>query len=144
MAGAAFGAASAVFYAGNVLVGKSLVPVFSGSEIAFFHGLIAVPLLLFLVPTGAWGHLEPAGVTWLLAGAAFAGAGGGLLFVWGLRRIPASRASNLTLLEPLVATVLASLVFSEPLAPLSVVGGGFILGGAALAVTAKTPEVQEN
>jgi drug/metabolite transporter (DMT)-like permease len=132
--GAALGAASAVFYASNVVVSKGLVPVFSGSEMAFFHGLLAVPLLAFLVPHDAWSHVELIGASWLLLGALLAGATCGLLFVWGLRRVHASNASNLTLLEPLVATVGAAVAFREPLAPASMAGGALILTGAAVAI----------
>ena len=132
--GGALGLASAACYATNVLGSKSLVPVFSGSEMAFFHGLLAVPLLAFLVPHDAWSHVELIGASWLLLGALLAGATCGLLFVWGLRRVHASNASNLTLLEPLVATVGAAVAFREPLAPASMAGGALILTGAAVAI----------
>jgi len=135
LAGAAFGAASAVCYATNLLVSKSLVPVFSGSEMAFYHGVLSVILLALLVPGGAWAHLTPHGAAWLTAGALLPGATSGLLFVWGLRRVRASHASNLTLFEPLVATVAASFAFHEPIGVGGLAGGGLILLGAAIAVT---------
>ena len=47
--GAAFGAASAVFYASNVLTNKRLSKVFSGSEMMFFHGLVGAPVMMSLV-----------------------------------------------------------------------------------------------
>jgi drug/metabolite transporter (DMT)-like permease len=43
----------------------------------------------------------------------------------------------LTLFEPLVATVGASIALHEPLGVASFVGGGLILAGAAMAVTAE-------
>jgi drug/metabolite transporter (DMT)-like permease len=135
LTGALLGVASALCYATNVLVAKRLVPVFSGSEMACYHGLLAVPLLLFLVPADAWGALSSDATLWLGAGALVPGAICGLFFVWGLRRIPASRASNLTLFEPFVATVGASVALHEPLGVASAMGGGLILVGAALAVT---------
>jgi drug/metabolite transporter (DMT)-like permease len=137
LVGAALGAASAVCYATNLLTAKRLVPVFSGSEMSFFHGLVAVPLLLLLVPRVAWGAVAPAGAMWLSLGALLPGAVCGLLFVWGLRGVRASHASNLTLFEPLVATTAASLAFHEALGAASLFGGGLILTGAAIAVTAE-------
>jgi drug/metabolite transporter (DMT)-like permease len=134
--GAAFGLASAACYATNVLVSKSLTPVYSGSEMAFYHGVIAVLLLVLATPLGAWGEVGVASAAWLAAGALLPGATCGLLFVWGLRRVRASHASNLTLLEPLVATVAASIVFHESLGATGVLGGLSILAGAAVAVTA--------
>ena len=145
LVGAALGAASAVFYASNVIVSKKLVPVFSGSEMAFYHGLLAVPLLVALVPQHAWHgvwqsawHDAPGrGLAWLLAGSVLSGALSGLLFVWGLRRVCASHASHLTLIEPLVATLVAGFAFGERLGAGTLAGGVLILIGAALAVTGR-------
>ncbi|MEO7113842.1 MAG: DMT family transporter [Polyangiaceae bacterium] len=134
--GAMFGAASAFFYASNVLVNKRLQPVFSGSEMMLFHALLATPLLAALVPRDAWHSLDARAVHWLLAGSVFSGAIPGLLFVWGLRAIPASRASTLTLLEPLVAvTVVGVVIFGEAISALGALGGAFILAGAALVLS---------
>jgi drug/metabolite transporter (DMT)-like permease len=78
------------------------------------------------------------------AGAVLPGALGGLFFVWGLRRIAASHASTLTLLEPLVAVTLAAVLLGERLAPAAALGAALILGGAAIVVStggASTPSV---
>jgi drug/metabolite transporter (DMT)-like permease len=139
LVGAAFGAASAVCYAINVLIGKRLVPVFSGSEMALYHGFVALPLLVLLVPVGAWTAVSSPAALWLGAGALVPGAVCGLLWVWGLRSVRASHASNLTLFEPLVATLGASLALHESLGAGSVLGGGLILTGAAIAVTSAAP-----
>jgi drug/metabolite transporter (DMT)-like permease len=132
--GAALGAASAAFYASNVLVNKRLTPVFSGSELCFYHGVVATPLLLALVPPRGASGLSAHAVAFLLGGSCVAGAMGGLLFVWGLRRVEATRAANLTLLEPLVAVVSAWLFLKEELTLGRALGGGLILVGAALVV----------
>ncbi len=132
--GAALGAGSAVFYASNVIVNKRLVPAFSGSEMMFFHGLVSTPILVALAPSDAWSTVS--GHAWLvmLLGALGPGATCGLLFVWGLRRIPASHASVLALLEPLVAVALAAVVIRETLGLVPVLGAAAILAGAALAI----------
>jgi drug/metabolite transporter (DMT)-like permease len=132
--GALLGAGSAAFYASNVLVNKRITPEFSGSELSFYHGLVATPLLLLLVPHGVSSNVSARTVAFLLAGSAVAGALGGLMFVWGLRRIEATRASNLTFLEPLVATVSAWAFLGETLTAERAVGGVLILVGAALVV----------
>lgn len=134
LAGAALGAGSAVFYATNVLVNKRLAGVFSGSELQFYHCLLSTPLLAACVPPDAWHHLHGGALRVVALGALGPGAVAGLCFVWGLRRVPASHASTFTLLEPLVAVVIAGLAFHEELGPLSVVGGALILAGAALVV----------
>jgi drug/metabolite transporter (DMT)-like permease len=135
--GAAMGAGSAFFYASNVLVNKRLNASFSGSELMFFHGIVSTPLLFLLVPTGEFGRVSPDALKLVLMGAFGPGALSGLLFVWGLRRVPASQASVLTLLEPLVAVVLAALFMQEPLGLLGITGGGLVLVGAALVMTTK-------
>jgi drug/metabolite transporter (DMT)-like permease len=134
--GATYGAASAFFYASNVLLTKRLVPIFSGSEMSFFHALIATPLLALMVPRAAWTSIDPHAFHWLLAGSLVCGAFPGLFFVWGLRMIPASRASTLTLLEPLVAVVIVGVViFGEAINALGGAGGALILTGAALVLS---------
>lgn len=132
--GASFGAGSAVFYASNVLFNKRLAPSFSGSELAFYHGVVAVPLVCSMVPLAAWGAVDARAWAWLLTGAIGPGALAGLVFVWGLRRIPAAHASALTLLEPFVAVCVGIAIFGERLTPVAMLGGVFVLLGAALVV----------
>jgi drug/metabolite transporter (DMT)-like permease len=133
--GAALGAGSAVFYTSNVLVNKRLVRAFSGSEMMFFHGLVATPLLFALVPAHEYAVVSTDALRVVMIGALGPGALGGLLFVWGLRRIHASHASVLTLLEPFVAVLLAASIMGEALGLVSIAGGGLILAGAVLVVT---------
>lgn len=135
--GAMLGAGSAVFYASNVLVNKRLVKAFSGSEMMFFHGLVATPLLFALVPSHEYALVSKGALAVVMMGALGPGALGGLLFVWGLRRIAASHASVLTLLEPFVAVLLAAAIMGESLGIVAFVGGALILGGAVMVVTAR-------
>jgi drug/metabolite transporter (DMT)-like permease len=135
--GAALGAGSAVFYASNVLVNKRLVKAFSGSEMMFFHGLVATPLLFALVPRSEYALVSNHALGIVLLGALGPGTLGGLLFVWGLRRIAASHASVLTLLEPFVAVLLAAVVMGERVGIVSFFGGALILAGAVLVVTGR-------
>lgn len=54
------------------------------------------------------------------------------LYMWGLRTTPATVAAILSLLEPLVSTLLAVVLLRERLAPLSVLGGLILLGSVLL------------
>lgn len=137
--GAALGAGSAVFYASNVLVNKRLAKAFSGSEMMFFHGVVATPLLFALVPTQEYALVSRHALTIVMLGALGPGALGGLLFVWGLRRVPASHASVLTLLEPFVAVLLAAAVMGERVGIVAVAGGAMILAGAVVVVAGRPP-----
>lgn len=138
--GAAFGAGSAVFYASNVIVNKRLSRTFSGGEMMFFHGLVAIPVLAAFVPIRSYFLLHAGAALWLALGAFGPGAMSGLLFVWGLRRVPASHASTLTLLEPLVAVLLGALTYREPLRVSLMVGGVVILASAAIVMSKPAEE----
>jgi drug/metabolite transporter (DMT)-like permease len=76
-------------------------------------------------------------------GAVVCSIGAGLAFVWGLRRIRASHASTLTLLEPLVAVLVAAVVFGERLSAIALGGGVLIVFGAAAVVSAPSKPVVE-
>ena len=134
-AGALFGGASALFFASNVLANKRLASEFSGSEMMFFHGLVATPLLALLVPGGAWAALDPRAFRFLLLGALGPGAAAGLFFVWGLRRVRASHAATLALLEPLTAVIIAAVVMQQGLSVGALMGGVLILASAARVVS---------
>lgn len=137
--GAALGSASAVFYASNVLVNKRLTDTFSGSEVMFFHGLVTVPLLFAFVPRSEYGLVSNSALGVVFLGSLGPGAISGLLFVWGLRRVAASHASVLTLLEPFVAVLLAAAVLGEGIGPVPIFGGILILAGALAVVSNAVP-----
>jgi drug/metabolite transporter (DMT)-like permease len=135
--GALLGAGSAVFYASNVLVNKRLVPVFSAAELMFFHGLVGGPLLWAFVPRGAVATASGEAIAIVLAGALGIGTFGGYLFLWGLRRVKASHASVLTLLEPFVAVTTAALFLRQRIGVVPLGGGTLILIGAAIVVSTR-------
>src|SRR5262249_6974056 len=117
------------------LVNKRLVGTFSGSELVFWHGIVATILLAIAVPRAAW-SADPRAIAIVAAGSIGPGALGGLCFTWGLRRAPASHASTLTLLEPLVAVASAAVVCGARLGVAGALGAVLILSGAAIVVSA--------
>ncbi|HEY2367245.1 MAG TPA: DMT family transporter, partial [Polyangiaceae bacterium] len=127
MLGAAAGAASAVFYASNVLVNKTLVRKFTPIELMAWHGVFATPLLFFIAPAHEFGKLTLGGAAFLTLGGIGPGALGGIFFIWALKEIRAADAATLTLLEPLVAVGIAVLAFGEHLAAISWLGASIIL-----------------
>ncbi len=137
---AALGAASAVFYAANVIVNKVIADSFSTSEATFWHCLVAVPLLAAFVPRDAWTSVDPRAVGLFALVSIGPGSIAGLAFVWGLRRMPAAHASTLTLLEPLVSIVLGTAVMGERLGPAALTGAALILAGAAVVASAPAGE----
>ena len=101
----------------------------------FWHGLVATPLLAAFVPHDVWATLDGRAAAALAVASLVPGALAGLLFVWGLRRMPAAHASTITLLEPLIAVLIGSRFYGEPLGPRVVVGGAAILAGALAVMT---------
>lgn len=102
-------------------------------------GLGALPLLVVLVLLGAPLVQSPStvGITFYLAiGPMFLAY---VLFGVGLRTIRSSAATTITLVEPLVATVLAVVVVGERLAAAGWVGIAMILVGVAVIATARQP-----
>jgi len=104
-------------------------------------GVLSVPLLIFgLSRESAASLLEPrilAVVAWLAIAAT---AGGYLLFISGLERVPATVGATLVLAEPLTATLLGVTVFGERLGPLPLLGAAVV--AAALVFTARRPELE--
>jgi drug/metabolite transporter (DMT)-like permease len=124
--GAALGAGSAVFYAINVLVTKRVQRHFSPRELLFFHVPTALFCLVLLLPSASYG-IAPTALAWVFAGAVLLGALGGILFLTGLERVDATRASVLTLLEPVSAVCVGALVWGEKLDWISGLGALIVL-----------------
>lgn len=129
LAGAGLGLASAVFYTGNILLQKRLFDAFSAREVLSWHAVLSVAILVLFVPhggfaLGAW----PAAL--LVAGGATLGATSCLAFLRGLSAIPASHASVLTLLEPLVAVSVGAVAWHEVPGPIALAGAALILAAA--------------
>ncbi|HEY4224028.1 MAG TPA: EamA family transporter, partial [Myxococcota bacterium] len=127
--GAALGALSAVFFSIGVLSGKALAQRFSTWELAAYPKVAAFAVVSLAVPT--W-SIELAPLAVLIGGGVAFGAVPLVLFYRGLARTSASQAAVLTLCEPLVAVVVGVAAWGEALAPLGVLGGALVLGGAAL------------
>jgi len=132
----AFG--SAVFYAGYIVFGNRVVrqvpPLVTSSFVTLFAGLS------FFAASFASGTLDFnfASAAWLpVAGLAFLSTVVSVLtFFRGLELIGSTRASILSIIEPLVTVVFSALLFSERLTALQILGGFGVLGGAGLVVWA--------
>jgi drug/metabolite transporter (DMT)-like permease len=129
---AALGAGSAIFFATNIVLSKRLGDALQPAEILVWHALVSVVLLLpFALAAPA---PSPRAAAIVAGGALLSGVGGGFAFLWGLSRIPASRAGILTYLEPVVGVTLGALVLGERMPALGPLGVALVLG-AGIAVT---------
>ena len=57
------------------------------------------------------------------------------LFISGLKYLPPTQASIVSMLEPVVAAAAAYLILGETLLPLQVLGGGLVLAGVVMVET---------
>ncbi|MEZ4474954.1 MAG: EamA family transporter [bacterium] len=119
------GAASAFFYAAQVLILKRAGSRLAPAELLVWHcwigGLLLAPLA-FMAPAPGLGA-----VAWIMGGATLAGTIGGLAFLWGLQHVSAAKAGVLTYLEPMVGVASGALVLGDALPALAPVGGALIL-----------------
>jgi len=102
-------------------------------------GLGAVPLAIVLAATGAAlfeRSTNLAIVGYLALGPMFLAY---VLFGWGLRLIRSSTVTVITLLEPVVATLLAVAIVGERLDVLGWIGLALILAGVSVVSTARRP-----
>lgn len=83
---------------------------------------------LLMIPLQPWQEFTrpfavPPALFWLFVLGIVPTLGGSLAFNLGLQRIPASNASIVATLEPLIAILLGRVFFAEQLAPLQILGG---------------------
>ena len=131
------GAAYALYtFASGRVIGLG---VSSRATMGAVFGLGAVPLAIVLAATGA-ALLERstnlAIVGYLALGPMFLAY---VLFGWGLRLIRSSTVTVITLLEPVVATLLAVAIVGERLDVLGWIGLALILAGVSVVSTARRP-----
>jgi DME family drug/metabolite transporter len=117
-AGLAWSFGSAFCYA-LVVLGNARMPVRVPAVTASAWGMSVAALCMLVV---AW----PTGITWPSGTAQWLGAGytgvvttsvAYLAFAWGARRLSPTAAVVGTLIEPLVAALLAALLLAQPMAP---------------------------
>ncbi|GHF39713.1 DMT family transporter [Deinococcus metalli] len=131
-----FGLAAGFTYSLYYLYGK-----------AFFHRYAPPALLAVALPVGALGllplvHFSPKTLSaWisLLALSFFSTYLAYLAYSAGLRHLNATRASVIASLEPVVAAVLAAVLYAERLSPLALLGAALVIG-AALALSLRSSE----
>mgnify|MGYP005834772775 CR=1 FL=1 len=75
---------------------------------------------------------NPGALAWLLGVTLIATLASGVSFNLGLRDVPASNASIVATIEPVVAMILGGLIYSERLDPPQLLGGALILGAVIL------------
>ncbi len=133
--GALMGLLSGVLFAFVMMSMKRLGSFFSSDQILVLHYPGALLILYFFIPEGQLTHLPLSAWVLLILAGALPGVLGGLLFVEGIRHLTASRAGILTLIEPVVAGLLAIFVWNERPGALAYFGAGLVLFSAYRVIT---------
>jgi DME family drug/metabolite transporter len=123
--GVALAVASAFFFASYTVLAERTGAVY-GSSGAMFRGFFVAAILwtIYQAPRGLPNDLlERSNAPEVL----YVGLAGTLLpfllFAWGLRRVPAERASIVATLEPVIAALVAWVWLGQDLSPVQVAGG---------------------
>lgn len=136
LAGDIIAICGAVFYAGYLVSVKRLRGAASTAIIMGASGIVSC-LAFFTAAAAAGENLLPEtnrGWIVLIAMALICHLGGQGLIAYALAHLPASFSSVTLLWQPVVATLLAALLLSEPLTLPRLLGGAIILTGIAIAL----------
>jgi len=122
--GIAWGLATGLTYAGQIILGKYALRRYSPWTVQVFSQLFGAPLLMLVQPAGQVRHVltTPGALALLLTVAAGPTVAAGVAYSAGLARLPASVASIVVACEPAIATLLAFVVLGERLAPAQLLG----------------------
>lgn len=131
LVGITLGVASAIFYAFSLIGTRRLGGAYSALTVTWTMYLAnATGLALFvLTQSSQVGILVQSAPFFILKGVTVATVPG-LLFVWGLKRAEAQRASVMGFLEPLSGIVLAAVFLAEVPGFMTAIGGVLILGAS--------------
>jgi drug/metabolite transporter, DME family len=133
-AGVAGGLLSAASYAGTTLLARFAVPRYGAVRVLFLEALGGVIIMgLVLTVTGHAPAWPPSAAAWrglvgLTAGAVLAA---NFLFFAALQRIEAAPAAIAATVEPVVATLLALVLFNQRLSALGWLGLLLVVGGVS-------------
>ncbi|MCS5734167.1 DMT family transporter [Herbiconiux daphne] len=141
LASVAAGASYAVYtLAGKALLERGWAPTATMGAVFGVAAVLSLPLLL--TTDTAWLATGP-GLAMALWLGVVTTVVAYLLFGWGLKRLPASTVSTLTLAEPLTATLLGTLVLGETLQQMAVIGLVVLAAGLVVLTIPRRPRHPE-
>jgi drug/metabolite transporter (DMT)-like permease len=135
------GMITAVTYGGYIVAAARARARFSAAQVMFASAVVTTAILGIaalagggrMVPTSADGWLPLIGL------ALVSHVIGQSLIIFGLAHVPAALGAGTLLVQPVVAALLAWVIFAEALGPLHLVGAAFIFGGILVAKRSLQP-----
>ena len=130
--GIAVGLLSGVCYALYGILGKKAMAYHHPPKLVFFSSVAFSTLILLLLPQTYATYATVLGLpmqTWLMAiGLSIIGTVAPFFwYMTALKKLPATKASVFTIVEPLTAIMLATILLQQPLKPLQMVGVTLII-----------------
>jgi drug/metabolite transporter (DMT)-like permease len=122
--------------------GYAEVPIDEAAFVVLGGGFVGFAVVATLVgQVGAIGGPlgNPAAWPYLVAGGVFGAGIPTTLYILGIRWIGGVRTGILALTEPVVGAALAAALLGEVLRPVQVLGGGLVLGAAAVLQLSRAP-----
>lgn len=124
---------------GQTIVGKKILGRYNPFAFTLWAFLIGaasfLPMMIreYVTIPHLYQSLDWRGYLGIIYGAVFSSAAGYGLFAWGLSKIDATDTAIFSYVDPIVGTVLASLLLHEPITPPFLFGSLLIFGGIFLA-----------
>lgn len=141
------GLGSALSWALITTLSQRLVERFTPVGINAFRALVGGVIVLGgSMAAGLGGEIVrmPLWVALTLWGSILIGyAGGDVIFFAGMRRLGVTRAHTLSMVHPLMSTLVGALFLGEPITPLRALGIGLVLGGVSVIVGGRGEEPAE-
>jgi drug/metabolite transporter (DMT)-like permease len=128
IAGIGFGAASALFYALQINAVRHLAPRFSALALTWY-GNLGASLTIFPWIYSEIYLVHSSALPILLLMGIFCSGLAPIIYISGLKTVPAHHAGVLSYLEPVGGILLAFLFLSESPRIITLIGGAFIVGG---------------
>jgi drug/metabolite transporter (DMT)-like permease len=139
--GDAFAATTAVWYALYMLAIAAGRVREGASRLMFWSSLAATPLILAAALVLGERIFPPTAAGWAACiGLGLMHAVGQGAIAWAMGRLPTPTASVIMLIQPVVAAILAWILFAEAIAPLQGIGAAIALAGVVLAQWASRPK----
>ena len=134
-----YGLLSALGYALNIVMNRKLPPQVSPLGRSFFQLLIAA---LTLVPFLDWNNIrvQSQDWPWLIAVGFVHGFLCLTLIIFAIRHLTAYEYGILAYLEPVIATLIGVMIYSEPMTPFQALGGSLIVLSGIAQIFLRQPD----
>lgn len=136
--GDAYGLASGILAGAALTAVRRLRQTETASSVFFYFSLVGAPVAA-LGMIGQPIHTPTATGWWLLVGMASTSVAAQMFMTYGYRFVRTAEGTLMTLSQIVYSAVFSLLIFHEPIAPTTIIGGALIMGSSAWAGMHRAP-----